>query len=70
MTGDAEINGVLYHFKNSGELRSGVIIENSICKLYSKDGALLANGISQGWNLLGGDYYYMKDGVLLKNGSF
>lgn len=53
MTGDAEINGVLYHFKNSGELRSGVIIENSICKLYSKDGRTFGKrnftGLESAW---------------------
>ncbi len=54
----------------NGKLQSGVVVENGICKLYSKDGTLLETGNAQEWSLLGGDYYYLRDGVLLKSGAY
>ena len=46
-----------------------MVVENGICKLYSENGILQETGNAQGWSLLGGNYYYLKDGALLKNVS-
>ena len=69
-TGDVILDGTTYHFDKNGKLQSGVVVENGICKLYSKDGTLLETGNAQEWSLLGGDYYYLRDGVLLKSGAY
>ena len=47
-----------------------MVVENGICKLYSEDGTLLETGNSDGWSLLGGNYYYLRDGVILKSWGY
>ena len=69
-TGDTLVNGTLYHFSDDGELKTGVIVEDGKCNLYSDDGTLLETGSAQGWNLLGGNYYYLRDNSLLKSGEY
>ena len=69
-TGDVSLNGTVYHFADDGELKTGILVENGTCSLYSDDGTLLETGSSQGWNLLGGNYYYLKGNSLLTNGSY
>ena len=69
-TGDVSLNGTVYHFANNGELKTGILVENRICSLYSDDGTLLETGNAQGWNLLGGNYYYLRGDSLLTNGSY
>ena len=69
-TGDTWIDGKLYHFDKNGRLKTGIIVEDLICKLYGEDGSLLESGTGQGWNLLGGQYYYLKGESLLKNGAY
>ena len=75
-TGDVTINGTLYHFNKQGAMqeetkkKTGVVVENGICKLYNENGSLLETGNGQGWNLLGGDYYYQEGDSILKNGSY
>ena len=68
-TGDVTIGSTTYHFDENGKLQSGLVVENGICKLYSENGILQETGNAQGWSLLGGNYYYLKDGALLKNVS-
>ena len=68
-TGDVTLGGTAYHFDEDGKLQSGLVVENGICKLYSENGILQETGNAQGWSLLGGNYYYLKDGALLKNVS-
>ena len=68
-TGDVTLGGTAYHFDENGKLQSGLVVENGICKLYSENGILQETGNAQGWSLLGGNYYYLKDGALLKNVS-
>ena len=65
-TGDTWLNGTLYHFNEYGELKTGAIVENGKCNLYSDDGTLLESGAAQGWNYIGGAYYYLKGDSLLK----
>ena len=65
-TGDTWLNGTLYHFNEYGELKTGAIVENGKCNLYSDDGTLLESGAVQGWNYIGGAYYYLKGDSLLK----
>ena len=75
-TGDVTINGTLYHFDETGRMqeetqkKTGIVIEDGICKLYSEDGTLLETGNEQGWSLLGGTYYYLKGDSLLTDGSY
>ena len=69
-TGDVSLNGTVYHFANNGELKTGILVENGTCSLYSDDGTLLETGAAQGWNLLGGSYYYLRGDSLLKNGEY
>ena len=75
-TGDVTVNGTLYHFDKQGamqeetEKKTGIVVEDGICKLYSEDGILLETGNGQGWNLLGGDYYYQEGDSILKSGSY
>ena len=69
-TGDTKINGKVYHFDAYSELKTGVIIENGVCKLYDETGALIQTGSGAGWSQLGGNYYYVTDGNLLRNGSY
>ena len=59
-TGDVTLGGTAYHFDENGKLQSGLVVENGI---------LQETGNAQGWSLLGGNYYYLKDGALLKNVS-
>ena len=72
----AGIDGSFYHFDEYGQMmedsqiKKGIVIENGICKLYSEDGVLLETGNGEGWSLLGGNYYYLRDGGLLKSGSY
>ena len=69
-TGDTQINGKWYHFSESGELKTGAVMDSGVCKLYDEDGTVLGVGKANGWNLLGGNYYYVKDGSILKDGSY
>ena len=75
-TEDMWIDGSFYHFDEYGQMmedsqiKKGIVIENGICKLYSEDGVLLETGSGEGWSLLGGNYYYLRDGGLLKSGSY
>ena len=75
-TGDVTINGTLYHFDETGRMqeetkkKTGIVIEDGICKLYSEEGILLETGNGQGWSLLDGNYYYLKDDSLLTSGSY
>ena len=69
-TGDTQINGKWYHFSESGELKTGAVMDSGVCKLYDEDGTVLGVGKANGWNLLGGNYYYVKDGFILKDGSY
>ena len=48
-TGDVTIGGTAYHFDENGKMKSGVVVEDGVCKLYSEDGALLETGKSQGY---------------------
>ena len=64
--GDTWLNGTLYHFNDYGELKTGAIVEDGKCNLYSDDGTLLESGAAQGWNYIGGAYYYLKGDSLLK----
>lgn len=68
-TGDVTIGSTIYHFDENGKTQRGLVVENGICKLYSENGILQETGNAQGWSLLGGNYYYLKDGALLKNVS-
>ena len=68
-TGDVTIGSTAYHFDENGKTQRGLVVENGICKLYSENGILQETGNAQGWSLLGGNYYYLKDGALLKNVS-
>ncbi len=68
-TGDTWLNGTLYHFNEYGELKTGAIVENGKCNLYSDDGTLLESGAAQGWNFIDGAYYYLKGDSLL-SGSY
>ena len=68
-TGDVTIGSTIYHFDENGKTQRGLVVENGICKLYSENGILQEIGNAQGWSLLGGNYYYLKDGALLKNVS-
>ena len=67
--GDTWLNGTLYHFNDYGELKTGAIVENGKCNLYSDDGTLLESGAAQGWNFIDGAYYYLKGDSLL-SGSY
>ena len=73
-TGDVTVNGTVYHFNKQGamqeetEKKTGIVVEDGICKLYSEDGILLETGNGQGWNLLGGDYYYLEGDAILTGG--
>lgn len=69
-TGDTQINGKWYHFSESGELKTGAVMDSGVCKLYDEDGTVLGVGKANGWNLLGGNYYYVKGGSILKDGSY
>ena len=69
-TGEVSLNGNVYHFADNGELKTGIIVEDGTCSLYSDDGTLLGTGSTQGWNLLGGSYYYLRGDALLKSGSY
>lgn len=66
-TGDVTIGSTIYHFDENGKTQRGLVVENGICKLYSEDGTLLETGNLDGWSLLGGNYYYLRDGVILKS---
>ena len=68
-TGDVTIGSTIYHFDENGKTQRGLVVENGICKLYSENGILQETRNAQGWSLLGGNYYYLKDGALLKNVS-
>ena len=67
--GDQTINGTLCHFGQTGSLKTGAVVEDGILKLYSDDGSLLETGTANGWNFLGGNYYYMRNGSLLNASS-
>ena len=69
-TGDVTIGSTTYHFDENGKTQRGLVVENGICKLYSEDGTLLETGNSDGWSLLGGNYYYLRDGVILKSWGY
>ncbi len=69
-TGDVTIGSTIYHFDENGKTQRGLVVENGICKLYSENGILQETGNAQEWSLLGGDYYYLRDGVLLKSGAY
>lgn len=75
-TGDVTVNGTLYHFNKQGvmqeetEKKTGIVVENGVCKLYSEDGSLLETGNGQGWSLLGGDYYYLEGESILESGNY
>ena len=69
-TGDVTIGSTIYHFDENGKTQRGLVVENGICKLYSEDGTLLETGNSDGWSLLGGNYYYLRDGVILKSWGY
>ena len=69
-TGDVTLGGTAYHFDENGKLQSGLVVENGICKLYSENGILQETGNAQGWSLLGGNYYYLRDGVILKSWGY
>ena len=75
-TGDVTINGTVYHFNEKGvmqeenEKKTGIVVEDGICKLYSEDGILLETGNGQGWSLLDGDYYYLEGDIVFMAGSY
>ena len=69
-TGDVTIGSTIYHFDENGKTQRGLVVENGICKLYSEDGTLLETGNLDGWSLLGGNYYYLRDGVILKSWGY
>ena len=69
-TGDTLINGTLYRFANNGRLKTGVIVEDGKCNLYNDDGVLIETGAAQGWNLLGGNYYYLRGNEILTGGNY
>ena len=67
-TGDYTINGVLYHFGEDGRLKSGTVQEDNAIIRYGDDGSIAETiKFQEGWNLVDGVYYYLKDGKLLKN---
>lgn len=66
-TGDTSINGVLYHFDEKGILKTGVVEASEGYDVYNTDGTFLGSIKNEGWNLVNGSYYYMKDGDILKN---
>lgn len=67
-TGDCTINGVLYHFEEDGRLKSGTIQQDNAIIRYGDDGSIAETiKFQEGWNLVDGVYYYLKDGMLLKN---
>ena len=67
-TGDCTINGVLYHFGEDGRLKSGTIQQDNAIIRYGDDGSIAETiKFQEGWNLVDGVYYYLKDGKLLEN---
>ena len=66
-TGDTSIDGVLYHFDEKGILKTGVVEASEGYDVYNANGTFLGSIKNEGWNLVNGSYYYMKDGKILKD---
>ena len=66
-TGDTRIDGVLYHFGSYGGLKEGTYKNGNSYDVYDSDGALIGTIRSEGWNFVNGNYYYLKNGALLKD---
>lgn len=64
-TGDVSIGGTQYHFDEFGLLLTGVIKTENGYMLYGDGGEELGAINSEGWNLVDGNYYYLKDGALV-----
>ena len=59
------VNGVTYYFY--GYMRTDyAVVENGVFYYFGEDGALAnqMNGVSDGWLLIGSDWYYVENGVL------
>ena len=58
----------MYHFGEDGRLKSGTIQQDNAIIRYGDDGSIAETiKFQEGWNLVDGVYYYLKDGKLLEN---
>lgn len=70
VVGDAWIGGMLYHFSEDGILRNGACEENGTCYVYDEDGTKLGEITHDGWSLIDGNYYYLENGVVMRDGAY
>lgn len=68
--GDVMINGTCYHFDSNGIMKTGMIKTENGYTLYDLDGYQQGTINKEGWNLLNGNYYYIKDGEMLTDTDF
>ena len=64
--GDVSIGDTVYHFDEKGKLKTGMIEVEGGYDIYNLDGVYLGTIKDEGWNLVDGTYYYLKDGQLLQ----
>ena len=58
----------MYHFEEDGRLKSGTIQQDNAIIRYGDDGSIAETvEFQEGWNLVDGVYYYLKDGKRLEN---
>lgn len=70
VVGDAWIGGKLYHFSGDGILRTGACEENGTYIVCDEDGTKLGELTHDGWSLIGGNYYYLENGVVMRDGAY
>lgn len=68
--GDAWIGRKLYHFSEDGILRTGACEENGTYIVCDEDGTKLGELTHDGWSLIGGNYYYLENGVVMRDGAY
>ncbi|MBR0145749.1 MAG: hypothetical protein IJM25_03695 [Eubacterium sp.] len=65
LTGKQKIDGKWYLFNGLGELQTGIVLVDGNYWLCGNDGALIGKSAGEGWNVIEGERYYIKDGELL-----
>lgn len=68
--GDVTLGGTEYHFSETGTLQTGAVKTENGYTLYGDDGEVFGTISSEGWNLVDGNYYYLKDGSLIKQTDY
>ena len=69
LTGTQEIDGKWYSFDSYGKMRTGLVYTDGNYYRYGNDGARVGKALTEGWNKIQGEWYYVKNGSLFYYGT-